>query len=78
MSNNKANQVRKLSQSFFAPFPSRSDPSEQELLASDGDFKPRTQANTLNGSNPHRATPSSTDPCTTAWHRQAMSSSWCP
>ena len=44
MSNNKANQVRKLSQSFFAPFPSRSDPSEQELLASDGDFKPRTQA----------------------------------
>ena len=44
MSNNKANQVRKLSQSFFAPFPSSSDPSEQELLASDGDFKPRTQA----------------------------------
>jgi ATP-dependent Lon protease len=44
MSNNKVNQVRKLSQSFLAPYPSRSDPSEQELLASDGDFKPRTQA----------------------------------
>jgi ATP-dependent Lon protease len=44
MSNNKAKQVRKLSQSFFEPFPSRSDPSEQELLASGGDFKPRTQA----------------------------------
>jgi ATP-dependent Lon protease len=44
MSNNKNNQARKLSQSFFAPYPSRSDPSEQELLASDGDFKPRTQA----------------------------------
>jgi ATP-dependent Lon protease len=44
MSNNKANQARKLSQSFLAPYPSRSDPSEQELLASDGDFKPRTQA----------------------------------
>jgi ATP-dependent Lon protease len=45
MSNNKAKQVRKLSQSFFAsPYPSPSDPSEQELLASDGDFKPRTQA----------------------------------
>jgi ATP-dependent Lon protease len=44
MSNNKAKQVRKLSESFFAPFPSRSDPSEQQLLASDGDFKPRTLA----------------------------------
>jgi hypothetical protein len=44
MSNNKAFQARKLSQSFLAPYPSRSDPSEQELLASDGDFKPRTQA----------------------------------
>ena len=45
MSNNKAKQVRKLSQSFFAsPYPSPSDLSEQELLAGDGDFKPRTQA----------------------------------
>ena len=44
MSNNRAFPARKLSQSFLAPYPSRSDPSEQELLASDGDFKPRTQA----------------------------------
>ena len=44
MSNNRAFPARKLSQSFLAPHPSRSDPSEQELLASDGDFKPRTQA----------------------------------
>ena len=44
MSNHKAKQASQPSLSFLAPYPSRSDPSEQEVLASDGDFKPRTQA----------------------------------
>lgn len=44
MSNHKAKQASQPSRSFLAPYPSRSAPSEQEVLASDGDFKPRTQA----------------------------------